>query len=129
MAEGYSSYPMARIAALPHALSEPHDRLRWARQAAGFHSPTEAADHFGWNANTYKSTENGIRGLTKAKAISYGRGLKVPSAWLLLNEGDPFKPSGIEETELLVMFRGVGPELQRSIIAMVRSLFGENTPK
>ena len=66
---------------------EPYERLQRARLRAGFKGPAEAADNFGWNKNTYKSHENGIRGLTRASATRYGRAFHVSPAWLLTAEG------------------------------------------
>lgn len=63
------------------------ERLRMAREQAGFQTPTAAANFFGWNENTYKSHENGIRGLKTAVAERYAEAFKVSAAWLLTGEG------------------------------------------
>ena len=66
---------------------EPHDRLRQAREAAGYDSPIEASRRFGWSEHTYKSHENGIRGIRPAQAHKYAKAFKVSAGWILTGEG------------------------------------------
>lgn len=66
---------------------EPHERLRSARRAAGFAEATDAAHAFGWNENTYRSHENGQRGLRRDVAERYAKRLRVSAGWLLTGEG------------------------------------------
>lgn len=68
-------------------MPEPFERLRQARLAAGYVGPVEAARRFGWNRETYKSHENGIRGIRPAKAKLYGDAFKVGAGWILTGEG------------------------------------------
>lgn len=64
------------------------ERLRQARQHAGFARPVEAAREHGWNENTYKSRENGLRGIPAFSEVrKYSRAFKVPFIWLLAGEG------------------------------------------
>jgi len=65
----------------------PADRLREAREVAGFTGATEVAENFGWNKNTYKSHENGIRGISTKKARQYARGLQTTPEWILYERG------------------------------------------
>lgn len=65
---------------------EPCDRLREARIKAGFSSPADAAEAFGWNKNTYKSHEYGVRGFSVESAKRYARAFKVSPSWLLTAE-------------------------------------------
>jgi transcriptional regulator with XRE-family HTH domain len=65
----------------------PADRLREAREVAGFTGATEVAENFGWNKNTYKSHENGIRGISAKKARQYARGLRTTPEWILYERG------------------------------------------
>lgn len=69
--------------------TEPHDRLRQARLRAGYETAKSAAKAFGWNPDTYKQHENGLRGLRPQVAIKYGRTLRVSPAWLLTGENPP----------------------------------------
>jgi len=65
---------------------DPCDRLRIARKNAGYQNYREAAEAFGWVTNTYKSHENGVRGLKLPMARKYGKAFKVSPAWLLTGE-------------------------------------------
>lgn len=59
------------------------DRLRKARIARGFTSPTAAARHFGWSEVTYRAHENGTRGLRIDAARKYAKAFRVPLGELL----------------------------------------------
>lgn len=63
---------------------EPHERLVAARERAGFQTASEAARTFGWNENTYRSHENGERGLKNAVAIKYARAFRVPPEFIIV---------------------------------------------
>lgn len=64
-------------------------RLADSRRKAGFKSPREAARAFGWNENTYKSRENGVRGIPSHDDVqAYARAFKVPYLWLLTGVAD-----------------------------------------
>lgn len=67
---------------------EQNERLRFAREQAGFSDATEAANRFGWGVSTYRSHENGSRNFTKDGAQKYGRAFRVSPEWLLLGVGD-----------------------------------------
>lgn len=68
-------------------MEKPHDRLRKARASAGFASPKAASDRFGWSEHTYKSHENGNRGIKPPVAKIYAAAFKVSQSWLLTGEG------------------------------------------
>lgn len=107
MPNGYAMYPIrstpnvpsvwVRIAAMQAddskaELSSAADRLAYARALAGYASPRSAARTFGWNENTYKSHENGIRqsaGLKEEHARKYARAFNVSLAWLMTGRGEP----------------------------------------
>jgi len=69
-------------------MQQPFERLQIARQRAGFESATEAARAFGWNENTYRSHENGERGLRLTVAERYAKAFDISAAWLLTGEND-----------------------------------------
>lgn len=73
---------------------EPNERLRLARERAGYQSPLDAARAFGWNENTYKSHEGGIRGIRPIAAKRYAKAFRVSTAWILTGEetGNLSKP-------------------------------------
>ncbi len=71
------------------------ERLRLARTEAGFSNATEAAERFGWEVVTYRSHENGIRGIKPTVGRKYAGALKVSWSWLMTGEGDMRGP-GVE---------------------------------
>ena len=74
------------------SLDEPHERLSWARIKAGFADATAAARRHHWNENTYRSHENGTRGITKKAAAKYAARFRVPTEWILLGQGSMVPP-------------------------------------
>ena len=86
---------MSRVALAPPDLNTQHGRLRWARENAHFSSIRAAALAFGFNENTYKSHEQGIRqaeGLKTKHLERYARAFRVSQAWLATGKGDPLRP-------------------------------------
>jgi phage repressor protein C with HTH and peptisase S24 domain len=59
------------------------DRLKQAREAAGFENAVDAVRRFGWTQSTYLGHENGSRGVTAGAAARYGLAFKVPPEWIL----------------------------------------------
>ena len=72
-------------------MSDASDRLQNARTGAGFKTASDAARYHGWNENTYRSHENGERGLKARVASKYAKAFKVDYSWLLLGEGEKNK--------------------------------------
>lgn len=70
-------------------MDEPRDRLKAAREAAGYDSGSDAARAFGWKEPTYLSHENGTRGIRADAAAKYGRAYGVPPEWILYGKGGP----------------------------------------
>jgi phage repressor protein C with HTH and peptisase S24 domain len=63
------------------------ERLRQARQDAGFADAVEAAASLGIKYPTYVAHENGSRGFGRTKAELYARKFKVSLEWLLTGKG------------------------------------------
>lgn len=83
---------MPKVAASPPDLQTQAGRLRWARERLGYTSIRQAAFAFGWNENTYKSHEQGIRGgegLKEKHLKKYARAFKVALPWLAHGIGSP----------------------------------------
>lgn len=59
------------------------DRLRMAREAAGFKTAKAAAESIGVPYVTYSSHETGGRGVPRERALQYARRFKVSVDWLL----------------------------------------------
>jgi hypothetical protein len=68
------------------------DRLKQAREAAGFVSAREAALAMDLSYDTYAQHESGIRGYPAKKAEIYARRFRVSPEWLLYGKGDEPKP-------------------------------------
>lgn len=64
------------------------DRLRAAREAAGYVSAAKAAEALGIRASTYRSHENGQNDFGAEDAVRYGRKFKVSPGWLLTADGE-----------------------------------------
>lgn len=83
---------MAKTALTPPDLSTQGGRIRWARERAGITAARAAAERFGWNENTYKSHEQGIRGKNGIKPRvleKYARAFNVSPEWLAFGRGGP----------------------------------------
>ncbi|WWT39878.1 LexA-like protein [Microcystis phage Mwe-JY08] len=68
-------------------MEEIFERLQKARRRAGYEDATAAARARGWNENTYRSHENGARGLKPDVARQYAKAFKVSPGWLLTGDG------------------------------------------
>ena len=68
-------------------MSTPGERLRKAREDAGFSTATEAAEHAGVKYYTYVQHENGIRGIPADRAALYARAFGVEPQWILYGRG------------------------------------------
>lgn len=84
---------------------EKHDRLRKAREKAGFATATQAAARFGWKYPTYSGHENGSRGIKAPDLQKYASAFGVQPEWLEFGRtassaGTPApapKPHGFEQ--------------------------------
>lgn len=63
-------------------------RLKQAREQAGFESAADAARFLGVREPTYSSHENGSRGIPLRRAQQYASAYKVNLDWLLTGRGD-----------------------------------------
>lgn len=80
-----------------------HERLAWARKAAGFDSAAEFARLCGVPVPTYTSNENGTRGFGNERAEVYARKAGVRFDWLVRGEGQPLKISADSLVEAPVL--------------------------
>lgn len=99
-------------------LDEPDERLRWARERAGFKKATDAARRFGWNENTYRSHDNGTRDISRKAAARYARAYKVPIGWLLTGEGSM---SEWIDPELVNLWDQIKPEDRPQALRLLRA--------
>lgn len=89
-------------------MGESSERLRVARERAGYKSALAAAKHFGWTPSTYASHENGqTPEVPRDAAIKYARAFKVSPSWILTAEG----PMEAQNTVRLMGRVGAGAEI------------------
>jgi phage repressor protein C with HTH and peptisase S24 domain len=88
-------------------MTDSNERLRQARERAGFPSARSAALRFGWIPSTYASHENGQTPVPVKDAPKYARAFKVSAAWLLTGEG-PLKQRNIVKVMGVI---GAGAEI------------------
>ncbi|HSM42171.1 MAG TPA: hypothetical protein VK862_15570 [Afifellaceae bacterium] len=74
------------------------DRLRQARQQAGYRSAAAAAAALGAKTPTYTAHENGTRDFGDAEAARYARAFNVAVEWLVFGIEDG-KPAPVEERQ------------------------------
>lgn len=72
-----------RYATMYQLRMTPADRLRAAREGAGFATAADAVRRFGWGGSTYFGHENGSRGITAAKAGEYAKAYRVTPKFIL----------------------------------------------
>jgi len=80
------------VPAAPVSGATPHQRLRFAREQAGFARASDAARAMGIEEPTYLGHENGSRGLSRA-AARYARFFGVSLDWLIDGLGRPAAPA------------------------------------
>lgn len=87
-------------------MTEMHERLREARERAGFETAADAARKFGFPETTYRAHENGQRNIPRTRAPIYARAFRVSPEWLLYGRGD-----GIKKPVPMVGMVGAGAEV------------------
>jgi transcriptional regulator with XRE-family HTH domain len=78
---------------------ELHERLKQAREMAGYDTASAAARRFGFTIPAYLAHENGSRGVRQNVAKEYAKAFGVSHSWLLFEEGQPnFRGAGHRAT-------------------------------
>lgn len=84
---------------------EPGERLKVAREAAGYTSASQASEAMGIALATYIQHENGTRNFNSERAKRYARFMRVTPEWILYGRGqsqaDPAVPD-INELEKML---------------------------
>jgi len=70
-------------------MDTPGERLKLARERAGYDTAKAAAEAMGAAVATYIQHENGSRGFPAARAERYAKFFRVAPEWLLYKRGDP----------------------------------------
>lgn len=89
------------------AMSTISDRLRQARERAGYDGPGEAAAALGVSRFTYTQHENGIRGFKRESAVKYANKFKVSLEWLLTGKGGAQRKPKVP----VICYIGAGAEM------------------
>jgi len=84
------------------AMTSMADRLREARERAGYETAKLAAEAMGVPTPSYTQHENGIRGFKIDTARQYARFFKVSPEWLLYGIGDMETLPSLEELQQMV---------------------------
>lgn len=114
---------------LPTHLREPHERLQWLRVNCGkYETAADAAAAHNWNLSTYRSHENGTRGLTKRNAPRYARAYGVPVTWLLHGEAVAADAIEDEERDVLLRYRSLDRRGRRAVQQLIETLAEPDEP-
>lgn len=76
-------------------MSDASDRLRNLRIKKGFETASDAAKAFGWNEHTYKSHENGTRGIRPDLARKYATAFGSTASHILYGTGNTSGDKGL----------------------------------
>lgn len=106
-----------------------HERLRAAREHAGFGKASEAAEALGVKYATYAGHENGSSGFRRDKGELYARRFKVRFEWLMLGRG-PMVEGGAaperDQDDLVQRLKEAG--LYETLLSIGRQLLGQGEP-
>lgn len=113
-------------------MGEINDRLRKARETAGFSSARSAAIKHGWKPSTYASHENGqAKDLSSQLIRKYALVFKVNPNWLLRGEEPmraPAPTAKSKATEIERLAKGLPPDKQDEALNYLKYLSGEHNP-
>lgn len=100
------------------SMSPMSDRLRKAREAAGYGSAYEAAEAMRTPKGTYSCHENGSRGFYN-ELVRYAHFFKVRVEWLLAGNG-PMKAG--QKPRILELYEGLASEKQPAALDFLEYL-------
>lgn len=78
---------MHHVQQYSHFMDSPADRLKAARQRAGYETAKKAAEAMGAVVSTYIQHESGVRGYPSRTAARYAKFFRVAPEWLLYGRG------------------------------------------
>lgn len=85
----------------------PYERLKLARERAGYETATSAATAMGCAVATYVHHENGTRGIPSARAARYAKFFRVTPEYLLFGKGDEPTQNALPLRESNVPLRSI----------------------
>lgn len=84
------------------------ERLKQARQDAGFSSASAAATNFGWTSSTYAAHENATRGMKLGDIEKYATAFRVDPSYIAFGTSQPpRKIAGVSDRVLAEVVRFV----------------------
>ena len=111
---------------MSNGMDDPAARLRIARLRAGYETAKDAAEALGFPVSTYLSHENGSRGITAKKAVTYARKYKVREQWLLYGVGPgPGSEQTGETAEIVSIVEHLPPIRRAEALRILRVLAGD----
>jgi hypothetical protein len=113
--------------------AEDWQRVKWAREAAGFDTMRAAAQSLKMGENTYSAYERDpsasktTRLNDPQRAIQFGRKFRVSWSWLLTGEGTPFDRPANPPQERVIRAMSAFPEdrqddLANAVEALLKSV-------
>jgi hypothetical protein len=106
-------------------MTDPAERLRIARLRFGYTTGKEAAEALGFPVSTYLSHENGSRGISAKRAVTYARKYKVREQWLLYGVGPgPGTEKTGETAEIVSIVEHLPPMRRTEALRILRILAG-----
>lgn len=107
-------------------MDDPASRLRIARLRAGYETGKDAAEALGFPVSTYLSHENGSRGISAKRAVTYARKYKVREQWLLYGVGPgPGTEKQDEKAEIIDLTDRLPPIRRAEALRILRVLAGD----
>lgn len=94
-------------------MGDSNDRLRKAREKAGFKSARQAALRFHWTPSTYASHENGQTPVPQEAAKIYARAFKSSAAWILTGEGPSAAQNAVRVMGMIGAGGAITPEFEQ----------------
>lgn len=111
---------------MPNGMDDPAARLRIARLRAGYETGKDAAEALGFPVSTYLSHENGSRGISAKRAVTYARKYKVREQWLLYGVGPgPGAEKTGETAEIVNIIEHLPPLRRAEALRILKVLAGE----
>lgn len=111
---------------MSNGMDDPATRLRIARLRAGYETGKDAAEALGFPVSTYLSHENGSRGISAKRAVTYARKYKVREQWLLYGVGaGPGSEQTGETAEILSIVEHLPPVRRAEALRILRVLAGD----
>jgi hypothetical protein len=111
---------------MSNGMDDPAARLRIARLRAGYETGKDAAEALGFPVSTYLSHENGSRGISAKRAVTYARKYKVREQWLLYGVGPgPGSEQSGETAEIVSIIEHLPPVRRAEALRILRVLAGE----